>query len=157
MTGANFETTLLDDASALVDALVQAWAAGDGSAFGRPFADRARFVAFDGTVLQGPAEIGRFHQQAFSTHLTGTRLEVAVDEVRELAPGVAAVFSHGGIRRDGESRGALIGPSIQTFVFRQADGGAQIECFQNTRDRPIAGPREAQVWRDFDLAWSRLD
>jgi len=143
-------------ASNMVDELAQAWAAGDGAAFARPFAERAHFIAFDGTVLKGPAEIGSFHQQAFSTHLAGTRLGVRLDEVRLLAPGIAIVFTHGGIERKGESQGALIGHSVQTFVISQLDRHPVIESFQNTRDRPIRGPRQAQVWRDFDEAWNRL-
>jgi uncharacterized protein (TIGR02246 family) len=152
MTRNHLEATARD----VVDELVRAWAAGDGAAFARPFADHAHFVAFDGTVLRGPDEIGRFHQQAFSTHLAGTRLQVHLEEVRTLAPGIAVVLTRGGIQRDGKSRGALMGHSIQTYVMTERDGRARIESFQNTRDRPITGPRQAQVWRDFDQAWDDL-
>ena len=80
----------------------------------------------------------------------------AVREARLLALGIAIVFTHGGIEREGKSQGALISYSIQTFVMSQLDLQPRIESFQNTRDRPIKGPREAQVWRDFDEAWNRL-
>ena len=83
----------------------------------------------------------RLHQQAFSTHLAGTRLRVHLDEVHILAPGIAVVFTHGGIQREGKSQGALIGHSVQTYVMSKPEGRPQIESFQNTRDRPITGPR----------------
>jgi uncharacterized protein (TIGR02246 family) len=142
--------------SRLIDELVRAWAAGDGAAFARPFASRARFIAFDGAVLHGPEAIGRFHDRAFSSHLANTTLQINIDEMRELAPHVAMLFTHGGIRRGSETQGALIGGSVQTFVVANLTGQPQIESFQNTRDRPIKGPREAEVWRAFDKAWSDL-
>jgi uncharacterized protein (TIGR02246 family) len=138
---------------ALVQALTDAWSVGDGAGFGKPFSSRSRFVAFDGTILHGPDEIARFHQQAFESHLRNTRLRVHIDEVRALAPAAALVFSRGGIERDGTTEGGLMGDSAQTIVVAIHDGVAQIEAFQNTRQRPIRGPHEAQVWRDFDQAW----
>jgi len=142
--------------AALIRELTQAWSGGDAVAFGRPFDSKAIFVAFDGTVLRGPEAISSFHQQAFSTHLAGTQLHVEIDEIRAIAAGVAIALTHGGIRRNGQTQGPLIGASIQTFIFRETNGRFLIESFQNTRARSITGPREAQVWRDFDLAWSRL-
>jgi hypothetical protein len=61
--------------------------------------------------------------------------------VHILAPGIAVVFTHGGIQREGKSQGALIGHSVQTYVMSKPEGRPQIESFQNTRDRPITGPR----------------
>ncbi len=142
--------------SEVIDDLVRAWAEGEGSAFARPFTDEGWFVAFDGTLLRGRAEIGAFHQEAFTTHLSGTRLQVDVEEVRLLAARLIVVLTRGGIRRDGESQGELIGASVQTYVMRELDGRFLIESFQNTRDRPIKGPKAAQVWSDFDRAWNQL-
>jgi uncharacterized protein (TIGR02246 family) len=141
---------------ALIEALVQAWRHGDASAFSKPFSEHIRFVAFDGTILKGPAEVTRFHQRAFTTHLAGTRLRVQIDEIRALGSSVALVFARGGIERDGVLEGALIGDSVQTFVVSEINGRAQIEAFQNTRQRPISGPQQAQVWSDFDRAWFSL-
>jgi uncharacterized protein (TIGR02246 family) len=136
--------------------LTRAWSVGNGSAFARPFQSDAIFVAFDGTVLRGAAAIGQFHQRAFSSHLAGTQLQVEIEERRELAPGLTLVLTRGGIRRNNETHGDLIGPSIQTLLIRDADDQLRIETFQNTRDRPITGPNEAQVWREFDQAWTRI-
>jgi uncharacterized protein (TIGR02246 family) len=152
-----FASSCLSEAAAeLLNSLIDAWAHGDGAAFGRSFAMDARFVAFDGTILHGPDEIGRYHQRAFDTHLAGTRLRLHKREVRELSDSVAMVSAQGGILRDGARQGTLIGTSVQTFVVREVGGVAQIEASQNTRCRPISGPREAQVWRDFDQAWTSI-
>ena len=140
--------------SSVIDALVRAWSAGDGAGFAEPFGEEGWFVAFDGTVLQGPPAIGAYHQQAFSTHLAGTTLKVTLTKVRTLATGLLIAQTLGGIERDGESHGGLIGASIQTYVLREHDGRLWIESFQNTRDRPITGPQAAKVWRDFDAAWN---
>jgi uncharacterized protein (TIGR02246 family) len=152
----DLQSTVDSATLALIAELVQAWAAGDGMAFAKPFADSARFVAFDGTVLHGPVAIGRFHEQAFSTHLAGTQLYIEVEEIRRMAPGVTVAYTRGGIRRDGKGQGPLIGSSIQTFVIHETAERPLIESFQNTRNRPITGPEQAQVWREFDLAWGRL-
>lgn len=62
-----------------IESLVQhfcaGWLAGDGKRFADSFSPHSRFVAFDGTILNVPAEIAAFHQRAFESHLQGTRLE----------------------------------------------------------------------------------
>jgi uncharacterized protein (TIGR02246 family) len=151
-----FESRANAGASVLIDELIRAWAAGDGQAFGRPFAEHAFFIGFDGSLLRGPHAIGRFHEQAFSTYLAGTRLQVEIETIRMLTRGITVVVTRGGIRPDADARGPLIYPSIQTSVIREVNSRYCIESFHSTRDRPLTGPREAQAWHDFDQAWSRL-
>ena len=45
--------------------MIDAWNAGDSTAFAAPFTDRADFVAWDGTHLKGRREIAAFHRQIF--------------------------------------------------------------------------------------------
>ena len=141
---------------ALLEGLTGAWEAGDAVAFSRHFSPNAIFVAFDGTALRGPEPIRHFHQQAFFSHLAGTRLELVIEETRLIAPGVRIFLTRGGIRRAGDINGPLIGPSIQTLTILEADDHFSIECFQNTRARSITGPEAAAVWQAFDRAWSHL-
>ena len=61
----------------LMDQLANSWNAGNGREFGASFTDDAHFVAFDGTVLEGPAAIGQYHQAAFDRYLQNTRLSSA--------------------------------------------------------------------------------
>jgi uncharacterized protein (TIGR02246 family) len=56
----------------LMDQLANFWSAGSGREFGALFMDDAHFVAFDGTVLKGPAAIGQYHQAAFDRYLQNT-------------------------------------------------------------------------------------
>ena len=156
MKTADAQAGLHAAAGKIVDELVQAWAAGDAAAFARPFAADARFVAFDGSVLQGPAEIARFHQQPFSTHLAGTRLQAVIDDVRTPSPGVVVLSSHGGIWRGEPDRAELTGHSVQSYVMLDTNGRLEIVSFQNTRERAITGAEAAQVWREFDQAWAKL-
>ena len=62
--------------------MIDAWNAGDSTAFAAPFTDRADFVAWDGTHLKGRREIAAFHRQIFDTVVKGSRLE---GEVKFLA------------------------------------------------------------------------
>jgi hypothetical protein len=42
----------------LLDQLANSWSAGNGREFGASFIDNAHFVAFDGTLLEGPQRSG---------------------------------------------------------------------------------------------------
>ncbi|QYE33771.1 SgcJ/EcaC family oxidoreductase [Polymorphobacter sp. PAMC 29334] len=50
------------DVAKLFGELTDAWQAGDADWFAATFADDARFIAFDGTVLPGPKEIAEARQ-----------------------------------------------------------------------------------------------
>ena len=131
------------------------WLAGSGAQFAAAFAPQARFVAFDGTTLTGPREIASFHQRAFDSHLQGTALDVHIEEIRLVAPGVWLAWTKGGgtIKVNGsvvERRGE----SVQLFVFREQAGLVAIEAFQNTRLRPVTDAHSAEVWRQFDQLWN---
>jgi uncharacterized protein (TIGR02246 family) len=62
---------------ALHGRVIDAWGAGDAEAFAAPFRDDAVFVAFDGSVLVGRAQIAAAHRELFERWLKGSRL---VDE-----------------------------------------------------------------------------
>ena len=56
-----------DAIRAIHQRIIDAWNAGDGDAFAAPFSDRADFVAWNGTHLEGRQEIAAFHRQMFDT------------------------------------------------------------------------------------------
>ena len=145
----------MDAIDTVMRVIMAGWKAGDGQEMSRPFAERARFVTFDGRVLSGPKEIAAFHQEAFDTHLKSTVLQLKISEVRALADGVWAVFTTGGIGKDGGADVELVGDSIQTFVCRKQGESVMVEAFQNTRERPIADRASAEVWHDFDDRWNK--
>jgi uncharacterized protein (TIGR02246 family) len=87
--------------------------------FAAAFAPDARFVAFDGTTLTGPAEIANFRQRSFDSHLQGTALDVHLEEIRLVAPGVWLAWAKGGIMKPNGSVVERTGESVQLFVFRR--------------------------------------
>jgi uncharacterized protein (TIGR02246 family) len=130
------------------------WLAGSAAQFAAAFAPQARFVAFDGTTLTGPSEIANFHQGAFDRHLRGTALDIHIEEIRLVTPGVWLVWTKGGITKANESIVERTGESVQLFVFREQGGLVAIEAFQNTRLRPVTDSHSAEVWRQFDQLWN---
>ncbi|MBV8274495.1 MAG: SgcJ/EcaC family oxidoreductase, partial [Verrucomicrobia bacterium] len=120
----------------ILQELQAGWLAGSGPQFAAAFAPQARFVAFDVTTLTGLSEIADFHQRAFDSHLQGTALDVHIEEIRSVTPGVWLVWTKGGITK---ANGSVerTGESVQLFVFREQEGLVAIEAFQNTRLRPV--------------------
>jgi uncharacterized protein (TIGR02246 family) len=139
----------------LIDQLANSWSAGSGREFGALFTDNAHFVVFDGTVLEGPAAIGQYHQAAFDRYLQNTRLVISVDGTRAIDESALLVFASGGIQSNSGGAVMLTGESIQTMVVVLEDGKARVLAFQNTRRRPITDGDSASVWREFDSLWSR--
>jgi uncharacterized protein (TIGR02246 family) len=137
----------------LMDQFANSWSAGNGQEFGASFMDNAHFVAFDGTVLEGPAAIGQYHQAAFDRYLRNTRLVLSVDGTLAIDESALMVFASGGIQSESGGTVMLTGDSLQTMVVVLKDGKARVLAFQNTRRRPITDGDSARVWREFDRLW----
>ena len=103
----------------IIQELQAGWAAGSGPQFAAAFAPQARFVVFDGTTLTGPLEIANFHQRAFDSQ-QGTALDIHIEEIRSVAPGVWLAWTKGGIRKPDGSFTERSGESVQLFVFQGA-------------------------------------
>ena len=138
----------------ILQELQAGWLAGSAAQFAAAFAPQARFVAFDGTTLTGPSEIANFHQRAFDSQLQGTALDVHIEEIRLVTPGVWLVWTKGGITTAKGSVVGRTGESVQLFVFKEQGGLVAIEAFQNTRLRPVTDSQSAEVWRQFDQLWN---
>jgi uncharacterized protein (TIGR02246 family) len=138
----------------LIDQLVDSWNSGNGREFGASFMDGAHFVAFDGTVLEGPEAIGQYHQAAFDGYLQNTRLVLSVDGTRVIDESALLVFTSGGIQSKLGGTVTLTGESLQTMVVVLKDGKARLLAFQNTRRRPITDENSASVWKEFDGLWA---
>ena len=139
----------------LMSMLSEGWNTGRGNDFVRPMAEDVHFVAFDGSTFDTAAGVSAFHQPAFETHLSDTRLEINVTGMRALSSDAFVVFATGGVvkKQDGTS-GELMGYSAQTFVCERVQGALRITSFQNTRVRPLKGREAAIVWRTFDSLWN---
>ena len=150
-------TASVNDAElqAIFSDMTNGWRDGDAKRFAAVFSKNARFVAFDGSILAGPDGIAAYHAQPFATYLAGTTLEFGPLAIERLTDDQYVVASEGSIVRPG-SRGELVGRSAQTFLIQRRLGKLRITNFQNTRVRPIDGPRAAEVWKRFDEEWAKL-
>ena len=149
-------TTETSQIHRIIQELQAGWSAGSGTQFAAAFAPQARFVLFDGTTLTGPAEIADSHQRVFDRQ-PGTALDIHIEEIRSVAPGVWLTWTKGGIRKPDGSFTERSGESVQLFVFREQTGHIAIEAFQNTRLRPVTDAHSAEVWRQFDQLWNNRE
>ncbi|MFF0542470.1 SgcJ/EcaC family oxidoreductase [Nocardia thailandica] len=113
----------------LIDRSADAWARGDGTAYGDCFTADASDVTYAGSLYRGRAEIGRAHQALFDSFLKGTRLTVEIVEIRRY--GDAAVVVTRGESAKGTPRRP--GKVVTYTVIREADGRWRIAAVQKTR------------------------
>jgi len=147
------DTPIEQHVAILFGEMTDAWQAGDADRFAATFAEEARFIAFDGTVLIGPKEIAEFHKSSFAAYLKGSSLILRATSIEAVTDAVILVASRGGITKDGTSQDDLIGDSAQTFVLGKSQAGLNVRNFQNTRIRPLGEPGATVAWQTFDRAW----
>jgi uncharacterized protein (TIGR02246 family) len=139
---------------ALHKRMLEAWGAGDGEAFAAPFSDDAVFVAFDGSVLRGRAQIAASHQELFDRWLKDSRLVEERTEIRSVGADFAIVHTIGSTVMRGKTKPAPERDSIQTLVAVRDGGGWSFVSFQNTRIRPIGtNATSALLWLVPDKIW----
>ena len=119
----------------IVTKLGSAWNAGDGPAFGEPFASDADFVNIRAEHFRGREAIANGHSAIFRTIYAGSRNRLTVDSLRLLRPGVALV--HVTAVLDVPS-GPLAGRHTALFsaVLTQGSSGWEIASFHNTLAPP---------------------
>ncbi|WP_406282266.1 SgcJ/EcaC family oxidoreductase [Embleya sp. NBC_00896] len=139
-----FATTTVDGAidtataeiTALLDSLADAWARGDGAAYGAGFTPDASYVAYFGTLYRGAEEIGAAHQELFANFLKGTRLGYEIVDIRFHGPNadVAVVVTRGDTYKREPGRPG----KVQTYtVVRDRDGRRRVAAFQNTARKTL--------------------
>jgi uncharacterized protein (TIGR02246 family) len=133
--------------------MAEGWRRGSGTIFAKPFSKDAHFVAFDGSVHNGPDEIAAFHQKAFDTVLQGTSLDLTVTDIRQVDQKTWLVFAKGWHRPNNAHNEKPRAESVNIFVFRIGETNAEVLAFQNTRVRPITDQTSAEVWKAFDTSW----
>src|SRR5690242_2227347 len=115
------------------------WRAGDADGYAALHAPDATYVAFDGTLMTGRAEIAAGHRPLFDGIMRGSRLAVVERTVRFPDPGTAIVTQRAGIimrwqrGRTTPSRKRL---STNTTILRHDGDAWTVAAFQNTRYRP---------------------
>ncbi|MEV5652758.1 SgcJ/EcaC family oxidoreductase [Nocardia sp. NPDC052254] len=115
---------------ALIQRSQDAWARGDGAAYGACFTDDATDVTYTGTVYHGGAEIGRGHQALFDSFLKGTGLTIEIIEIRHYGSDTAVVVTRG---ESAKGKPARLGKLATYTVIRDGAGQWRIAAVQKTQ------------------------
>jgi uncharacterized protein (TIGR02246 family) len=111
--------------------LLAAWNAHDARAFAALFSANANVVGFDGSQMNGRAEIEAVLGQIFKDHVTATYVG-KVRETRALGPGAALLRAVVGMVPAGQNDINPAVNAVQSLVAVQSAGGWRIALFQNT-------------------------
>jgi uncharacterized protein (TIGR02246 family) len=112
----------------LLARLYDAWAQGDGQAYGRCFAEASDYVTFNGMHLRGRSENETLHSALFRGVLKGTKLSAHILSIELLSSSIALIHTEGSGRKK----------SYQTYVLVKSGGQWLIRSFQNTRVQPLS-------------------
>jgi uncharacterized protein (TIGR02246 family) len=115
---------------ALVEAVSDAWAAGDADAFVDHYADEASAI-LPGFALLGRAAIRSAMAQAFATGLKGSRRIHQVHRLRFPGTGTAIVTSRSGTAFPGEVEPPADRWSMATWVLSGHSGRWLIEAYHD--------------------------
>jgi uncharacterized protein (TIGR02246 family) len=135
------------DVGALYHQLLNSWNQRDAAAYAALFAEDASVVGFDGSQMNGRAEIGSQIGQIFADHQTSTYVG-KIREVRLLTPGVALLRAVVGMVPPGQSDLKPEVNAIQSLVATRQAGRWLIALFQNTPARFDGRPQLAQQLTD---------
>ncbi len=124
----------------LVEALEDAWNAGDSTAFAAAFAEDADFVNVYGMHARGRTAIAKGHHFIFTTIYRHSKVEYRVVSVRMLAPGVALVHASARLNVPG---GPLAGTheAFWSGVATLIDDAWKFAAFHNTFVKDPTVPR----------------
>src|SRR3954465_10053094 len=111
--------------------LIRAWNDRDATAFARLFADDAYLIGFDGSQMEGRAQIETELGQIFADHVTAPYL-ARVEGVRMLAPQVALLRAKVGMVPPGQTELNPAANALQSLVAVNNDDEWRIAVFQNT-------------------------
>ena len=127
----NQTATVAAAVSSLYFQLLAAWNQRDAPAYAALFAGDAAVVGFDGSQMNGRADIEATISQIFADHLTAEYVG-KVREVRFVTPEVALLRAVVGMIPHGQRELNPATNAIQTLVATHGDSGWQITLFQNT-------------------------
>lgn len=149
--------TMSDDeraVRALYSVLLRAWNERDAEAFAALFLAEGSIIGYDGSIVDGQAEIARHIGDIFRHHQTPIYI-VRVKRVRFLTPEIAIVRGYVGMPT---VSALVINPTlnaIQSLVAQRVDGVWRIALFQNTpaqfHGRPdLVAEMTAELQRTLD-------
>ena len=115
----------------LYEELIDSWNKRDAAKMGSLFAKDGNVIGFDGSQMNGRAEIESTLGQIFKDHPTAPFV-TKVREVRFLKPGIAVLRAVAGMVPPGQSDIKPDVNAIQTMVVSKDDGRWRVAVFQNT-------------------------
>ena len=120
--------------TAVIDSLAEAWADGDGEAYGAHFTEDATYVTFVGTLYQGRHDIADGHGALFAKFLKGTRLAHEVLDVRFLGQDVAVLTTRGDTYKGARPKKLT---KVQTYTLVREGECWLVAAFHNTQHKSL--------------------
>ncbi len=134
----------MGDVSRLYFALLEAWNRNDAAGYAALFVDDGYVVGFDGSEMNGRAEIEQSLGSIFADHETG-RYVAEVRAERIVTNEVALLAAVAGLVPAGESDVNPELNAVQTLVARNENGRWRIVQFQNTPAQLHGRPEDAEA------------
>ena len=116
---------------ALYQQLLEAWNARDAAAFAALFSDDGSVVGFDGSQMNGRAEIGSALEGIFRSHQTASYV-AKIREIRSLGADVTVVRSVVGMVPPGKAELNPAVNAIQSIVLAGRGADMRIVLLHNT-------------------------
>jgi uncharacterized protein (TIGR02246 family) len=132
---------------ALYRQMLDGWNKRNPDAYAAQFAEDANVVGFDGSPMNGQAEIAAQLRQIFADHQTAAYFE-KIREVRFLTPDVAILRAVAGMVSPGQSDLNPAVNAIQTLVAVKDNGRWRIVHFQSTPAQFHGRPEMAKQLTD---------
>lgn len=132
-----------DAVRALYRRLLDAWNRRSTGDFAALYEEDGNQVGFDGTQVNGRAEIEAHLRSIFADHRTA-RYVAKIREVRFPGPGVAVLRAVAGMIPPGQTDLNPAVHAVQSLVAVNHDGQWQIALFQNTPAQFHARPEAAE-------------
>jgi uncharacterized protein (TIGR02246 family) len=123
--------------------LLEAWNRRDADAFGALFTESGTAVGFDGSQMNGRAEIGTTLRAIFADHQTAAYV-AKIREVRPLGPGVTLLRAVVGMIPPGMTELNPAVNAVQSLVTVTETGGPRIALLHNTPAAFHGRPRMVQ-------------
>ncbi len=117
--------------ASLYQKLISAWNHRDAHAYAAQLAEDSNLIGFDGSMMNGRAEIESVIGQIFADHVTAAYY-AKIREVRFLTPDAALLRAVVGMVPPGQTDINPAVNAIQSMVAVRKNGQWQIALFQNT-------------------------